>query len=34
MKEQYTINEILADKINPDHIIKVPLKTIDSIRNI
>jgi len=33
-KYGYTINEILADKINPDHIIKVPLKTIDPIRNI
>ncbi len=33
-KYGYTINEILADKINPDHIIKVPLKTIDPTKNI
>ena len=33
-KYGYTINEILADKINPDHIIKIPLKTINPIKNI
>ena len=33
-KYGYTINEILADKINPDHIIKVPLKTTDPKKNI
>ncbi len=33
-KYGYTINEILADKINPDHIIKIPLKTTDPKKNI
>lgn len=33
-KYGYTINEILADKINPDHIVKIPLKTINPIKNI
>lgn len=33
-KYGYTINEILSDKINPDHIIKIPLKTINPIQNI
>ena len=33
-KYGYTVNEILADKIKPDHIIKVPLKTTDPKKNI
>ena len=33
-KYGYTINEILADKINPDHILKIPLKTTDPKKNI
>ena len=33
-KYGFTFNEILADKINPDYIIKVPLKTIDPKRNV
>ncbi len=33
-KYGYTIKEILADKINPDYIIKVPLKTNDPKKNI
>ena len=33
-KYGYTLNEILADKINPDYIIKVPLKTIDPKKNV
>ena len=33
-KYGYTINEILADKINPDHIIKVSIKTTDPKKNI
>ena len=33
-KYGFTLNEILADKINPDYIIKVPLKTTDPKRNV
>lgn len=33
-KYGYTLNEILVDKINPDYIIKVPLKTIDPKKNV
>ena len=33
-KYGYTINEILADKINPDHIIKIPLKSFNPVKNI
>ena len=33
-KYGYTVNEILADKIKPDYIIKVPLKTTDPKKNI
>lgn len=33
-KYGYTINEILADKIIPDHIIKIPLQTSNPKKNI
>ncbi|MDC1169958.1 UDP-N-acetylglucosamine 2-epimerase [Candidatus Pelagibacter sp.] len=33
-KYGYTINEIITDNINPDHIIKIPLKAINPIKNI